>query len=132
MSCGKDDQAEIDRDIILQFIEDNNLDAIEDESGLFYVIDVPGGADKPLLSDSVTIDYRGSLVNGTVFDQTTANPATFLLDDLILGWKIGIPKFGREGSGVLLVPSALGYGDRQIGIISANSVLIFDITLRAF
>jgi FKBP-type peptidyl-prolyl cis-trans isomerase len=133
ISCGKEDQAEIDRDTILQFIADNNLNALEDESGLYYVIDVPGGSDKPLLSDSVTIDYRGFLTNGSVFDQTVDNqPRTFLLNDLIEGWKIGIPKFGREGSGTLLVPSRLGYGDRQVGSIPRNSVLIFDITLRDF
>jgi len=133
MSCGKEDQSKIDRDKIVQFIDDNNLNAIEDDSGLFYVINVPGGADKPILSDSVTIEYRGALTNGMVFDQTEANMArTFRLSDLIEGWKIGIPKFGRGGSGVLLVPSALGYGDRRIGSIPNNSVLIFDITLDDF
>ena len=58
--------------------------------------------------------------------------ATFLLDDLIEGWKIGIPKYGRGGSGKLLVPSNLGYGPNRIGPIPGNSVLVFDIELFDF
>lgn len=132
MSCGKD-QVEIDREEILSYISDNNLDAIEDESGLFYVIDVPGGEDKPILSDDVTIEYKGFLTNGTVFDQTDPNtPRTFPLANLIQGWQIGIPKFGKGGSGTLIIPSNLGYGDRQQGSIPANSVLVFEITLDDF
>lgn len=132
MACKKESQAEIDRDKILQFIDENNLDAIEDESGLFYVIDVPGSDEKPLLTDSVTVNYRGFLTNGTIFDMRTDEPITFLLNDVITGWKIGIPKFGRDGSGLLLIPSDLGYGDRQVGIIPRNSVLIFEVSLLDF
>lgn len=133
MSCGPEDQADIDRDLILDYIQTNNLQAEEDASGLFYTIDAPGGAEKPELTDSVTISYRGTLISGLQFDATDdGETATFLLDDLITGWKIGIPKYGRDGSGLLLVPSALGYGSRRIGPIPPNSVLVFEIELFDF
>lgn len=133
MSCGPEDQADIDRDLILNYIQTNNLQAEEDPSGLFYTVDMPGGTEKPELSDSVTISYRGTLLSGLQFDATDpGETATFLLDDLILGWEIGIPKYGRGGSGILLVPSALGYGANRVGPIAPNSVLIFDIEVFDF
>jgi FKBP-type peptidyl-prolyl cis-trans isomerase FkpA len=53
----------------------------------------------------------------------------FPLYQLIEGWQIGIPKFGKGGKGKLLVPSRLGYGSSDRGSIPANSTLIFDIEL---
>ncbi|MEM9930589.1 MAG: FKBP-type peptidyl-prolyl cis-trans isomerase, partial [Bacteroidota bacterium] len=71
------------------------------------------------------------LTNGFVFNSTTTLDPT-PLDGFIEGWKIGIPKFGRDGSGMLLIPSALGYGSRDLGVIPPNSVLLFDVTLEDF
>lgn len=140
MACGKEelDQSEVDRNKILDYLETNNLTAIEDESGLFYIIDVPGTEEKPILSDSVEVKYLGYRTDGVVFDGTNIDGTTpdrtvnFLLDDLILGWEIGIPKFGAGGNGVLLVPSGLGYGNRALPGLPANSVLIFDMELVDF
>lgn len=128
------DQAAVDRSIITDYIAANNLNAIEDPSGLFYVINTPGGEERPAPADSVIMSYKGYLTNGDVFDQTAPGAvARFKLNQLIAGWQIGIPKFGRGGDGMLLVPSALGYGRQAIpGLIPANSVLIFDIGLEDF
>lgn len=140
VTCGEDDinQAEIDRAIIENFIEANNLNAIEDPSGLFYTINTPGTEEKPVLSDSVKVKYLGYRTNGQVFDGTNVDgttpdrTVTFLLSDLIPGWQIGIPKFGAGGGGTLLVPSNLGYGNRNLPGIPANSVLIFEMELVDF
>ncbi|MEO0875573.1 MAG: peptidylprolyl isomerase, partial [Bacteroidota bacterium] len=84
LSCGEEDQADIDRDLILGYIDNNNLQAEEDPSGLFYTIDAPGGEEKPQLTDSVEITYRGTLLSGLQFDASPADTTvTFLLDDLI-------------------------------------------------
>ncbi len=132
-SCGEEDQSEIDRDLILSYINDNNLQAEEDASGLFYTIDAPGGEEKPQLTDSVEITYRGTLLSGLQFDASPAdNTVTFLLDDLILGWEIGIPKYGRGGAGTLLVPSALGYGSQRVGPIPPYSVKEIAIEIDDF
>lgn len=138
LGCNKDDQAVVDRDTILQYISDNNLDAIEDESGLFYVIETPGGEEKPLLSDEVEVKYRGYFTNGDTFDGTNVDGTTpnrtieFPLTNVIAGWQIGIPKFGRSGSGILLIPSNLGYGSSGRGSVPGNTVMVFDIELVGF
>lgn len=140
LSCGEDviDQPAVDRSIILDYIEANSLNAIEDPSGLYYTVDVAGTEDKPTLSDSVKVRYTGYLTNGSIFDSSnrTGNEpertVTFLLNDLITGWKIGIPKFGVGGSGLLVIPSALGYGGYVLPGIPANSVLIFEMELVDF
>ena len=69
--------------------------------------------------------------NGNIFDQTEANPATFLLGNLILGWKLGLPLIKPGGSIILYLPPSLAYGDNpdpRSGI-PPNSVLIFEIKL---
>jgi FKBP-type peptidyl-prolyl cis-trans isomerase FkpA len=112
---------------IEKYIKDNNLKAEKTTEGLYYVIDEPGGSDKPKLSSTVTINYRGYLLNLKEFDK--GNNVSFPLNQLIEGWKIGIPKFGKGGKGKLLIPSRLGYGPNTVGSIPANSILIFDIEL---
>ena len=133
LGCKKEDQGEIDRNLILQYLEDNNLTAIEDESGLFYIVDVPGGAQKPTLSNNVTVTYKGYFLNGDVFDQTPAGEdITFPLSGVIEGWQIGIPKFGKGGSGQLFIPSSLAYGSRGSGGVGPNTVILFDVALLDF
>ena len=130
ISCKKEvDYAQIDEDIILQYITDNNLNAQATGSGLYYVIDNPGNGDTPNINSTVTVAYVGKLTDGTIFDQSGTVPATFPLSGVIQGWQEGIPLFNEGGSGTLLIPSALGYGNQAVGSIPANSVLIFDVEL---
>lgn len=129
-SCKKDDQRDIDQQLIEDFINEHNLDADSTSSGLYYVIDEPGSAEHPTLSDVVTVTYVGFLLNGDIFDSRPNQ--TFPLNQVIAGWQEGIPLFGKGGKGLLIIPSHLGYGDRVISGIPANSVLVFDITLEDF
>lgn len=129
-SCGKDEPAVDQRQLIRDYIADNGLQADSTASGLFYVIDVPGNNEHPTTQDIITISYTGKLLNGDIFD---ADPSfTYRLDQLILGWQEGIPLFGKGGKGKLIIPSSLGYGSQAIGSIPANSVLVFDIELFGF
>ena len=128
-SCNKVDYVQVDEDIIQQYISDNNLTAEPTGSGLYYVIDVPGTGENPTLSSNVTVAYTGSLTDGSIFDQSNSNGITFPLSGVIQGWREGIPLFKEGGSGILLIPSALGYGSQSVGSIPANSVLIFDVNL---
>jgi FKBP-type peptidyl-prolyl cis-trans isomerase FkpA len=129
-SCKKDDQREIDQQLIEDFINEHNLDADSTSSGLYYVIDEPGSAEHPTLSDEVTVSYVGFLLNGDIFDQ--GPNVTFPLNQVIAGWQEGIPLFGKGGKGLLIIPSHLAYGDRALSGIPANSVLVFEITLKDF
>lgn len=124
------EQAAIDKALIEEYISDNQLNAQSTSSGLYYVINKAGSADHPTAYSTITVAYKGYLLNGDVFDENLA--FTYGLSNLIQGWKEGIPLIGRNGKIKLLVPSALGYGSQaQIGI-PANSVLVFDITLYDF
>lgn len=130
-ACKK--QENIDRDLILEYIDEHNLDAHSTASGLYYVIEEEGIGGHPNIYSMATAYYKGYLLDGTVFDETTyGNPITFQLLEMIPGWQEGIQKFKIESSGKLLIPSELGYGSEEQSDIPANSILIFDIELLSF
>jgi FKBP-type peptidyl-prolyl cis-trans isomerase FkpA len=132
VSCKKfdpEEQAELDEEIIVDYIADHSLNAQSSGSGLYWVIDSLGTGVYPTLTSTVTVDYKGYLTNGTVFDESGAAGVSFPLSNVIAGWQEGIPKFKEGGGGILLIPSALGYGNDEVGSIPANSVLIFDVRL---
>jgi len=109
--------------------------AIKHCSGMYYEVINAGAGTSPTVCSYVSVNYKGSLTNGNVFDQTTGNPAVFSLVSLIDSWKIGIPLIKKSGKIRLYVPPSLGYGSSdqkdQSGnvVIPANSILIFDIEL---
>lgn len=122
-------QAEEDEKKISQYISDNKLDAKATGTGLYYVIRTQGTGAQPNGSSNVRVFYKGYLTDGTVFDKSGANGYVTNLQEVIKGWTEGIPYFKKGGKGMLLIPSALGYGSQAVGSIPANSVLIFDIEL---
>ena len=133
ISCGKDDPERIaqkDREKILEYIKDNNIEAIEHESGVFYYIEAQGSDVYPKSTSTVGISYTGKLLDGKVFDGP--NTTSMNLKNTILGWQYGIPLFSKGSSGILLVPSGLGYGEYPQYNIPANSVLRFDIEIIDF
>ena len=130
-SCKKDndDQAAIDDKIIKDYIAENSLDAEPTGTGLYVVINEEGSGFNPSQNSNVSVYYKGYFTDGQVFDETGREPISFKLSQVIQGWQEGIPYFKPGGSGILLIPSALGYGSDDVGAIPANSVLIFDIDL---
>jgi len=134
-SCKKDfnatSEAATENTLILNYLANNQITATKDPSGLYYEIINPGTGPSPTASSTITVTYTGSLLNGAVF-APTAN-LTAQLSTLIKGWQIGIPHIAAGGSILLLVPSALGYGNSSNNAnIPANSVLIFTISLLSF
>lgn len=130
--CNKDEVCGENLISIEQYIMDNNLTVQEGAEGLFYIIEEPGGVDRPSSSASVTVNYRGVTTDDVVFDETTGAARSFRLSNLIRGWQQGIPLVGEGGRVKLFIPSELGYGDRLVGSICPNSDLIFDIELVSF
>ena len=129
-SCSKSkDYCHIDEGIINNYILNNNLNAQSTASGLHYVIYNQGTGETPTIYSDVTVAYKGYLTNGAIFDESSSSGVTFPLSNVIEGWQEGIPLFSEGGSGILLIPSALGYGSESVGSIPENSVLIFDISL---
>lgn len=133
LSCNKEDQAEIDRALIVQYVADNNLNAAEHSSGIFYVIETPGSGGSPTVDDRVTVRYKGYYLDGVVFDQTSGSETVkFRLGDLIEGWKIAIPLLQKDGKGTFIIPSALAYGPKPPFGVRANAVMAFEIELVDF
>jgi FKBP-type peptidyl-prolyl cis-trans isomerase FkpA len=136
VSCDEEetDYGPIDKKKIEDYLKANNLSAQSTESGLYYIIDKPGGTNHPTKSSKVSVNYKGYLLDGTVFDQSYTNgqPSSFNLSGVIAAWREGIPLIGVGGKIKLLVPSELGYGSNAQSKIPANSVLIFDVELVDF
>jgi FKBP-type peptidyl-prolyl cis-trans isomerase FklB len=101
-------------------------------SGLQYVILTEGKGKQPTATDTVTVQYRGTLIDGAEFDSSykRGKPATFGLKQVIKAWTEGVQLMKEGGKIRLFVPSELGYGDRGAGAqIGPNAVLIFEIEL---
>ena len=131
-SCSKDSfdpakQAAKDDAAIQSYIAANNITANKDPSGVYYQVITSGTGAYPTVNSKVTVNYTGKLLNGTVFDS--GNLPTTALSTLIKGWQYGIPHINTGGRILLLIPSALGYGNATQGSIPANSVLIFTVDL---
>lgn len=114
---------------IKTYIQENNLDAKRSDTGLYYVIMEPGEGARPAAASDVTVAYKGYYLNGKVFDESKSEGITFNLQQVIKGWTEGITYFKEGGSGILLVPSHLGYGSYNYSGIPGGSVLLFDIEL---
>ena len=102
------------------------------KSGLFHLIENKGNNDFPSIGSTVSVHYTGKLVDGTIFDSSYQrnNPISFVLGkgQVIEGWDEGLLKMAKGGSGKLVIPSNLAYGENGAGgIIPPNSTLIFDL-----
>lgn len=135
VSCGSDDDqgttdfTEINDQQIQEYLEENNLEAEKSNTGLYYIIEEQGSGARPVTTDRVRVAYKGYYLNGDVFDESGEDGVTFSLQQVIRGWTEGITYFNAGGSGILLVPSHLGYGPRDSRGIPGGSVLIFEINL---
>jgi len=126
-SCKKDEDPEKQ---MTDFIKKNNINAVRDNSGLYYQIIKPGAGSFTYPSNTkITIKYEGRLLDGSVFDNGGGKEQTFNLAELIQGWRIGLPKIQKGGEIRLIVPPGLGYGSSSVGPIPGNSVLDFTIQL---
>ncbi|MCH2023888.1 MAG: FKBP-type peptidyl-prolyl cis-trans isomerase [Saprospiraceae bacterium] len=125
------DYKQQDDELLQQYIQDNNLNAISAQDGLYYTIDVIGtGIQATSLYSTVTVNYTGYMLDGSIFDSNSgASPLTFSLSQVIKGWQYGIPYFKEGGKGKLLIPSHLAYGSSGSGSIPPNTPLVFEIDL---
>jgi FKBP-type peptidyl-prolyl cis-trans isomerase FkpA len=101
-------------------------------SGLQYEVITEGTGAKPKATDTVKVDYVGTLVDGTVFDSSIERkqPAVFPLDGVIPGWTEGIQLMTVGSKYKLYIPSKLAYGENGAGTkIGPNSTLVFEVTL---
>ncbi len=101
-------------------------------SGLQYKVLRSGNGKKPTATDSVTVNYEGRLINGTVFDSSykRGKPVTFPLNGVIKGWTEGLQLMPAGSKYRFFLPPKLAYGARGAGgIIGPDATLIFDVEL---
>ncbi|MFC0771579.1 FKBP-type peptidyl-prolyl cis-trans isomerase [Terrimonas alba] len=100
-------------------------------SGLQYEVITEGTGVKPLATDSVTVNYKGTLINGTEFDNsyTRGEPITFPLNRVIAGWTEGLQLMSVGSKYKLYIPYTLAYGSNDQGPIPGGSTLIFEVDL---
>jgi len=101
-------------------------------SGLQYETITEGTGAAPTASDKVEVNYKGTLLNGEVFDSSydRGQSVTFPLANVIPGWTEGLQLMKVGGKTKFYIPSALAYGDRGAGgKIGPNETLIFEVEL---
>ncbi len=134
----KDDQ------ILKAYFAKNHITPTKTASGLYYTIKEEGVGEKAAAGDSVTMNYTGTLLDGTKFDSNTdtafhhTQPFQFVLGRgaVIKGWDEGVALFKTGAKAVFYIPSPLAYGAQarpgggaNPKGIPANSILIFDVAL---
>ena len=101
-------------------------------SGLQYRVVREGSGASPNAADTVTVNYRGTHIDGTEFDSSFKRnkPASFQVDRVIRGWTEALELMKEGAKWELFIPAKLAYGERGAGTgIPPNSALIFEVEL---
>ncbi len=101
------------------------------KSGLMYQVEKEGTGEAPKDTDTVTVNYKGTLTDGSEFDNSYSRgePLSFRLDGVIPGWTEGLKHIKKGGKIKLVIPPDLAYGKTGVPGIPANSTLVFDVEL---
>lgn len=116
-----------------EFLEDNrkNPNVVVLPSGLQYEILREGSGQSPIAANRVKTHYKGTLIDGTVFDSSydRGEPITFGVTQVIKGWQEALQLMKPGAKWKIYIHPDLGYGERAKSSIPANSLLIFEMEL---
>lgn len=133
LSCTS--SAEDDTEAILSYVEANKLSITDTLSGVLVCVVKEGSIEKPKIDStkSVTFIVVGEYLDGTAFDNNASENATTINMSVMLeGLRLGMTKFGRGGSGTIIVPPSLGFGGNPPRGIRPNATLAYKIQLVDF
>ena len=137
---------EAEKEILAKYVADKGYKATADDEGLYVVVNKKGNGPKVEIGRNVAINYTGRLLDGKVFDTSLESvakenniydsnrpyePLSYRVGEmsLIRGWEKGVINQPAGSKLTLVIPSALAYGPKDLGIIPANSPLVFDIEI---
>ena len=119
--------------LLKKYLKEKNITVQPTSSGLYYIEKAKGTGPKAMAGKKVKVHYTGTLLNGTKFDSSRDRNQPFEFElgkgQVIRGWDEGIAMMNVGGKAILIVPSSLGYGDREMSSIPAYSTLVFDVDL---
>lgn len=100
-------------------------------TGLMYKVEKEGSGEAPKDSDTVVVNYKGTLIDGKEFDNSYSRnePLSFRLDGVIPGWTEGLKHIKKGGKIKMVIPPDLAYGPNGVPGIPPNSTLVFDVEL---
>jgi len=126
-------EAEAAKEEEIRFLAENKTKegVITTESGLQYKVLVLGEGDKPSQDDIVSVHYIGSLLDGTVFDNSIerGEPISIGVTRVIAGWTEILQLMPLGSKFITWIPSEMGYGAQGNGPIKPNSTLVFELEL---
>ena len=105
------------------------------QGGVLYEVLKEGeGGKTPNSGSVVLVYYKGTLIDGTAFDDNLADacPSPMRLRDLIDGWQVALIHMHKGDKWRIYVPATMGYGNKRVDNIPGNSTLVFDIELTGF
>ena len=130
----KTNEYKLRNEAFIQALRDGEEEFYEISQGVLVKILKQGEGDRsPRGGSVVTVHYKGSLINGKIFDNSYERgyPEAFRLNDLIVGWQIALTQMHVGDHWIVYIPYQLGYGTRDSGPIPAYSTLIFEVELVA-
>lgn len=132
MAKNRNNEYKARNEAFMQALRDGEEELFEISQGVLVKILKQGNGDRcPRAGNVVTVHYKGSLINGKVFDSSYERgyPEAFRLGDLILGWQIALTQMHVGDHWIVYIPYQAGYGTRDSGPIPAYSTLIFEMEL---
>lgn len=131
MEAKKQEAVKNEASVLEKYLNDNKITTPANPSGLYYIEKLKGTGSKAEKGSKVSVHYKGTLLDGTVFDQSKEKPIEFTLGvgEVIPGWDEGIGMMQEGGKAKLVIPSSLGYGPRGSGPIPPSSSLVFEVEL---
>ncbi len=117
------------QDFLTEFKKKDGVNALP--NGVLYRVLKAGDGPKPTENDSVVVNYRGSLIDGTEFDASLeGKPATLRMNQTIMGWREALKQMPVGSKWQIAIPHLLAYGDRGVGeTIGPNETLVFEVEL---
>ena len=113
---------------IRKWIRQQNIQYKSTDSGLYYYFENKGQGQKIKYTDSVTVQFKGTLLDSTIFEIEKA-PVTFAVNEVIIAWKEVLLMSERNAKIKIIVPPQLGYGNHKLDKIPQNSILLYEIEI---